>query len=89
MKKVLSYTLRVRKNKLIMPKGAKVLSVKTHPITKKHELFVLANVNKDTEERNFSVYCNNSHSTVRSNAKKYVGTFTIENGTDSYHVFED
>lgn len=89
MKKVLSYTLKVGKNKLLMPKGAKVLSIKTHPITKKNELFILANVNKDIEERNFSVYCNNSPSKVRSNAKKYVDTFTIENSTDSYHVFED
>lgn len=89
MKKVMQYRLRIiDKESILMPKGAKVLSVKM--VQGKPCVFILADTEQDEkEERIFRLFDTNrafDGGSIKEDG--YIGTISLDDGELNYHVFE-
>lgn len=89
MLKVMQYRLRIiDKESILMPKGAKILSVKM--VQGKPCVFVLADIKQEEkEERIFRLYDTNrafDSGSIKNDG--YIGTISLDDGELNYHVFE-
>ncbi len=89
MLKVMQYRLRIiDKESILMPKGAKILSVKM--VQGKPCVFVLADIEQEEkEERVFRLYDTNrafDAGSIKNDG--YIGTISLDDGELNYHVFE-
>ena len=73
------------KSKLMMPRGAQILSVQTQH--ERPHMWVLVNPETETEERNFTIY--GTGNPLPEFPGTFIATFQMQGGEYIFHVFED